>query len=194
MAQSLRQHGAHLGQVLRNEDRYRSGIHGLVAVQLRVLLCDADCPLLLTYADEKMTNIYLYGPVQYPARLRKAMVVHVNDQVVGNEPFVRSQPYDLRTYMDATVQVVPVRAFRDECPGDDVTPRKLIKWVANKDGFAHFDFTVPRAFESLKTWQRVDALGATEEFVIKDNLFQLAGWTARMIELLLAARPGEKLI
>jgi hypothetical protein len=139
---------------------------------------------MLHYANEKMANVFLYGPVQYPDRLRRAMVVHMNTQIIGREPFVGSQAFDLRTFLDATIQVVPVRAFRDECPGDSVTPRKLIKWVANKD------FHLPRAFESLKTWQRIAALGVTEEFVVKNDLFQIAGWTAAIIGDLLAARPG----
>jgi hypothetical protein len=191
---ALRQHGAQLAKALRSADRYESGIHGLVAVQLRVLLCDADCPLIPTYADTKMVNIYVYGPIQQSTRLRKSMVVHVNERVISHRPFAGSQPYDLQTYLDATIQVVPVRSFQDECPGEEVTPRKLIKWVANKDGYAHFDFNVPRAFQSLKSWHRADSLGVTEEFAIKDNIFQIADWAGRMIDLLLLARPGNKLV
>lgn len=189
----LSMHRDHLRDALARPDRLISGIHGQIAVQLRTLLCDAECPVLVRYADEKMINVYVYGPVQYREGLRKHMVVHANDQVIGREPFMGSQAYDLRSYLDATIQVVPVRAFRDAKPGDDVTPRKLIKWVANKDGFAHFDFDKPKAFESFKTWTRYDGVAVIEEFAVKENLFQLGTWAADVIAAVLRAPPGTNL-
>lgn len=189
----LAMHRAHLLDALQHPDRLTSGIHGQVAVQLRVLLCDADCPILLRYADDKMVNLYVYGPVQYPPRLRNHMVLHLSAQIIGRDPFVGSRAYDLRSFLDTTVHVVPVRAFRDAKPGEDVTPRKLIKWVANKDGFAHFDFDKPRAFEAFKTWRRFDGVTETEEFAVKENLFQIAAWTAEMIGAVEHAAPGSNL-
>lgn len=186
-------HRAHLLDVLKRPDHLTSGIHGQVAVQLCVLLCDKDCPILLRYADEKMINLFAYGPVQFSSRLRNHMVAHVNFQAIGRRPFPGSQGYDLRTYLDSTLHVVPVRAFRDAKPDDDVTPRKLIKWVANKDGFAHIDFDKPKAFQSFKTWTRFDGVTNTEEYAVKENLFQIGAWTAEMIDVVQHATHGSNL-
>ena len=94
----LVRHRQHLMRALAQPDRLTSGVHGQLAVQLRVLHCDADCPSLLRCADQKMINLYAYGPVQYSSRLRTHMVIHVNlEPVISRNPFVGSQLIDLRS-------------------------------------------------------------------------------------------------
>jgi hypothetical protein len=193
LEKALRTHRDLLRRHLADEGRFQNGIHGLVAVHLRVLLCDRAKSLVQLYADQKMANIYLFAPVQYPERLRKGMVTQWNHQVIGREPFVGSSPTNLDGFLHRTIFVVPVRAFQDARPGDDVTPFNLIRWVADKDAFAHLDFNLPAAFRSLKTWHRSEGLMVTDEACIKDGLFQIADWTADIVDQLLGAKPGTNI-
>ena len=66
--------------------------------------------------------------------------------------------------------------------------------MANKDGFAHFDFDKPRAFEAFKTWTRFDGVNVTAEAFIKTNLFQIAAWTAEMMGEVVQARVGQRMV
>jgi hypothetical protein len=183
-----------LREDLTRGDWFTSGRHGRVATQLRLLLCDKDLPVFVRYAAKKTVNVQVYGPVQYPERHRKHMALHFNTQVIGRAPFVGSQAYDLPSYLNSTIQVLPVRAFNDAKPGDDFTPRNLITWVANKEGFAHLELKKPKPLAGLKTLTWTDGHTEIKEFTIKDNLRQVGAWVAEVIPELLRCSPGTKLI
>ena len=71
------------------------------------------------------------------------------------------------------------------------TPRQLIKWVANKEGVAHLDLKPPTTLEAIQTaitvTGTVEGYTATDEFLLRHGIVQIAKWTVRGIEHVLAA-------
>lgn len=150
LREALEGHSKLLKENLKRPDLFESPNHWPLATQLRVLLCDADTPILLSYAKATGRQLRIWGPTPVPERLQKHIAIELNFEIASVAPFYGATQYDLAQFLDIPIGFSPVRAFHLENPGEAYSARKIIKWVANKEGFAHLDFKKPKAFESLK--------------------------------------------
>src|ERR1044072_4214409 len=91
LERALKVHQALLEDYL-NRDDINESIHYLpIAGQLRVLLCDADTPILLSYAKTKGVDLKVWAPVPLPDSLRDGLVLSMNLNVASWTPFFRSR-------------------------------------------------------------------------------------------------------
>jgi hypothetical protein len=76
-----------------------------------------------------------------------------------------------------------------EASSTPVTPAQIIKWVANKEGGAHYSLDKPRALKSLKgsMWQSGDI--QVESFEAKRILRAIGMWAHSAIGACLGAVP-----
>jgi len=98
----------------------------------------------------------------------------------------------VQEYLDTAIGGVPVQVGTGQ--GERVswyTPRQLIKWVANKEGAAHLDLTLPATLEALNVTRRVmktaEGSTTTDEFLVRSGIVQIAQWTLKAIDRVLAA-------
>ena len=162
-----------------------------VAVSLRLLLCDSNNPVLLTYAKHKGVALTLFGPAQIPPRLRAALAQDVCMIAASDQPFPGCDRYTLAEFLEIPVGVVPAGDFSSPSPGKAYSPRTLIKWIADKTGGAHLDFKKPNGLKMvLQTTAEVPGFGIIEEALPRMLISQLGLWTVKAIEDMLKASPA----
>src|SRR5689334_12208386 len=80
---ALAKHLALLDDLLARPDIQETDIYLLLACQLRVLLCDSDIPILLTYSREKNIPLHVWGPRQLPQRLLQGLTALIAIRVAS---------------------------------------------------------------------------------------------------------------
>jgi hypothetical protein len=105
-------------------------------------------------------------------------------------------------YLDAPIGVTLIEPTSEgiNASGAWYTPRKLIKWVANKEGSSHFDPKIPAALRHLNTGlivegtvSMVDSNGTVVELSQNDALpvrmalIQISQWATACAESVLDA-------
>jgi hypothetical protein len=127
-----------LTDYLVREDVVESSCYLPIAGQLRVLLCDAQVPILLTYAGAKGFPLYVWGPRPLSEMLKEQLAWMMNLQLASWVPYEpRSYRYTIQDFLDLPIgrEIVATGSSCNE--GKDYTPRQLIKWIANKEGVCH---------------------------------------------------------
>jgi hypothetical protein len=161
-----------------------------------VLLLDKDQPLLLDYADFKGMALEIWGP--FPVGFdpqKEGCVIWFSACFASAEPCYGMHKMTLSEYLDTPVGVVP-RPNREGQPPEGIpfTPRELIKWVANKEGVAHFQLDPHADLEAVKkgiiatgtvSTGPFGEFGATDDLMVRLPILQIAQWTVRAIETLL---------
>ena len=215
LEQSLRRHLVQLRKALADAERDAVDLHLPIAGQLRALLCDRDVPILLMYAAHKGVDLRIWGPnppgFQGPPG---KLAFQFNALVASPEPTYGAFEMSIDQYLGTAVGAVPIPDPAGGRPRQTVwyTPRQLIKWVANKEGVSHLDLNPPpflRAIQdAVSTTGTVElvgpgqdlSFGATDNFLIRSALLQIATWTIHAIERVLvtpapapsAAPPADK--
>jgi hypothetical protein len=126
----------HCLQQIRNGDReWRLQL----ATSLRVLLVDEEHPVLLEAAERHGVPLIVYGPERHGCN---GEIWGISFGLAAIKPSgAASTAYGLREYLDVPVGMLGPAAH---------TPRQIIKWVANKDGGAHFDYKKPATLKELQ--------------------------------------------
>jgi hypothetical protein len=187
LAHAVHRHAVQLELLLGADDFWTHDLHVPVATQLRVLLCDRDLPILLTFAGEKHIPLRIWGPRPPGSGLNTQLLLSWSASVASWMPDTGGYEMSIEEYLDTGVAVIPVgqegRAF---------SPRQIIKWVANKEGGAHFSFDKPATLEALKQsrWQSGDSV--VESFQAKQVLQALGHWTHTAIGACLGIVPAQR--
>jgi hypothetical protein len=147
LGKALHRHLIVLDAMLRSDDRWVLDLHIPIATQLRVLLCDADFPMLLTYAKDRDITLRVWGPRPPGSGLTTKLLFGWNALVASWQPVSAGFEMSIEEYLDTGVAVTTLPG---EQAGRAYSPRQIIKWVANKEGGAHFSFDKPATLEVLK--------------------------------------------
>jgi hypothetical protein len=102
-----------------------------------VLLLDKSHPVLFEAARARGLGLTIWGPVTKPRE-----VFHISFVLASSTPLGSGyQSYILEDYLDVEVGLLG---------HEHHTPRKVIQWVSNKDGGAHYDPEKPRGLREIK--------------------------------------------
>jgi hypothetical protein len=164
-------------RVLAKEDYWESDDYLLLAGILRVQLCDADWPVLIKYADYHCRNLFIYAPAGLPKGLERGLIFSPPLATCSRHWIPEFRRMTIDHFLDNPTGWSLVRDPKSEYPSDPVTPRRMIKWIVNKDGMAHFDPNPPRAYEETKNLGvsfrgRVDYL-----HLLKKHMAHLSEWS-----------------
>ena len=141
---------------------------------LRVLLCDADIPILLNYANEKETKLKVWAPVPLPESLKDGLVFLMNLNIASWTPFFRSRQMLIKDYLDTEIGYSLSLNSQDAKP---YTPKQVIKWVANKEGIAHLDFKKPQTLLGLKAWKWNRDGEPHDDGLVRKIILQIGSWS-----------------
>ena len=176
----LKKHASWIAKLTLNENSGLDDDYILLAGILRVLLCDAKVPILISYAKEKNTPLRI---VYYPTQIEK------NPELYKNSVFYLRNDSSLPHWDSLrTGNTIGIEEFLDKpigILGGTYTARKIIKWVANKEGISHLDFKKPATLKSLKSMTYVSGDNRIEGFVIQNVIYSLARWALITIQFVL---------
>jgi hypothetical protein len=151
---ALRQHMELLEDALGRDDFLESPRYLSVAAQLRVLLCDADIPILLRYATEKGKPLFVWCPPPFPESLLPGLASLISPCRCGWEKTMPADEQHLvGDFLDMPIGYEPVSDPIGNKTMRPYTPRQLIKWLSNKEGACHLDLNKPQVLKSLKNWK-----------------------------------------
>ena len=201
LERALRMHVHQLRSSLADSARDTADLHLAMAGNLRALLCDAEAPELLVFAEYKRIPLWIWGP--YPAGFRPPegiLAMSWNALVASGQPVLGGHQMRVEDYLD-----IPIGATTFSSDGGQnsqttwYTPRQVIKWVANKDGSAHFDPETPASLQSIRSAFTVHGqaeiigpgismpLASNDDHVVRVALLQIAHWRLNAAEITLAA-------
>ncbi|MDI6051048.1 hypothetical protein QLS31_14550 [Flavobacterium sp. XS2P24] len=188
----LKRNQLQLEGFLTDPRRDEKDLHYTIAGQLRVLLCDADVPVLLRYAAE--SNVALKVWAAYPAgfkyRTDKA-IFSFNALIASYYPEYDAYEMSIEDFLDTEIGAVPkVDKISNIVSGTIAyTPRKLIKWISNKDGVTHLELSPMQSLETIKfaieVEGNVDGFTQTDSLLIRSAIIQIGEWTNEAIKGLL---------
>lgn len=175
-----------------NRDDINESLHYLpIAGQLRVLLCDADTPILLSYAKTKGVHLKVWAPIPLPDSLRDRLVLGLNFNVAGWTPFFQSCPMSIEKFLDSEIGFALALNNQNARP---YTPRQVIKWVANKEGIAHLDFKKPQTLLGLKAWKWNSKGKTFDDGLIRIIILRIAAWAYSAIHEVLDPSTDTSII
>jgi hypothetical protein len=185
LVDALRNQRDQISILLSNPERDEANLHHLLAGILRSMLCDADWPTLLCMAREQNIDLRVWGPFPAGDINSPPPSFAFNALIASSEPERFGFEMGAAEYLDAPIGAVVVGMEGPRW----YSPRQLIKWVANKEGYAHFDPKVPATLESVKnvlapTEARVSIerssgsieLKATDALIVRMALIQISEW------------------
>jgi hypothetical protein len=182
LERALRDHQTLLSDYLCRDDINESLHYLPIAAQLRVLLCDADMPILLRYANEKGIDLKVWAPLPLPDSLKDGLVFQMNLNVANCAPFFRSRQMLIEDFLDTEIGYALSVNAQD---AKVYTPRQVIKWVANKDGVAHLDFRKPQTFIGLKAWKWNSSGKTYDDGLVRKIILQVGAWSHAAIDHIL---------
>jgi|GEM_PF-3441953 hypothetical protein len=184
LAHASYRHALQLQHFLGAADFWDHDLHVPVATQLRVLLCDRELPILLTFAHEKRIPLRIWGPRRPGSCPNTQVLLSWTALAASWTPDAGGYEMSIEEYLDTGVAVIPVGQ-----EGKAFSPRQIIKWVANKEGGAHFSFDKSATLEALRQtqWQSGDTVVAS--FQAKQVLQALGHWTHTAIGTCLGVVP-----
>jgi len=201
LERALRVHLHQLKSSLADTDRDTADLHLAMAGNLRTLLCDAEVPVLLVFAEYKKMPLWVWGPYQAGFRAPEGvMAISWNALVASSQPVWDGHQMRVEDYLDTPIGATMFSPNDGRASQTTwYTPRQVIKWVANKDGSAHFDLEPPASLESIRSDFTVHGqaeiigpgismpLASNEDHVVRVALLQIAQWTVNASETALDA-------
>lgn len=189
LEKSLMRHSTLLAKLLNDPRKIEDELYLPIAGQLRVLLCDSNLPILLKYAQAK--NIPL--PILVPPKLfsdseETLPLLQINFLKIGWTYKDDSLTNSIQEFLDKPYGIVPIKNPDGTSKGSSFTPKQIIKWVANKEGVAHLDFSKPATFNSFKSFIHHSNGKDTEGALVQKLIFELARWTNVAISWVLCFR------
>jgi len=149
----------------RSEHRDTADLHYAAASILRSMLCDRDWPTLLSLASAENIDLPVWGPLPYSARNSSAPAMFMSPLVASTTRAVGMWGefvMPLVEYLDAPIGAITLEPANQNAQGTWYTARQLIKWIANKEGPAHFDPKQPASLGNLATgMQALDGCSVT---------------------------------
>lgn len=178
LRKALYRHLIVLDAMLAADEKWALDLHIPIAVQLRVLLCDKNFPMLLRYAAARGMPLRVWGPRPASSGTETRLLFHFSANVASWVPLPDAHEMSIEDYLETGVAVTTLPG---DVHGRAYTPMQLVKWVANKEGGAHFSFEKPPTLEVLKrsTWSSGEA--NVEAFEVKRIIFGVAEWTQRAL-------------
>ena len=152
LERALKIHHHQLATALFDPRRDELDLHVAMAGNLRALLCDADLPILLEYARSKNRPLPIWGP--HPAGFvgeGTGIVLSWSALVASPQEASNGHGMWIHEYLDTAIgSVLSLPSEEGSRRSLWYTPRQLIKWVANKEGAAHFDLKPPAGYKSVQ--------------------------------------------
>lgn len=195
---------AHLRVLFEHAERDEANFHLALSGVLRSMLCDAHCATLIVLAREKGVDLRVWSPMPPEAASHEPPTMMFSALVASAVPVPFSYEMPLDAFMDAPIGVATtLNSMTGERSTEWYTPRKLIKWAANKEGPAHFDAKPSASFEAigssmLATGEVVIAgpdvvipLSQTDQLEVRNALLQIAQTAIALSALVLEVREGE---
>ena len=173
----LHRHLIVLDAMLAAPEREVLDLHIPIAAQLRVLLCDSELPVLLTYARAKDIELHVWGPRPPGKGLHTDLLFHFSALVASWDAVPGAHEMSIDDYLDTAVGVVSLPGAHGKGEGRGYSPRQLIKWVANKEGGTHFAFDKPATLRVLKESKFQSGDTTVDAFQVKHVIFGIADWT-----------------
>lgn len=151
--------------------------HIPLAGNLRVLLCDRKHPVLLKILELLEVNRRVWGPPPFDLDETPGSYLWVGPLADRNAPAgpPRSVQYEIREFLDTPLGKVGGQVF---------TPKKLIKWTANREGLAHYDPKKPKTYRDLKSLGPIHLSTSADE--AQRTLAELGRWVLAVSKGLLA--------
>jgi hypothetical protein len=184
LSKVVHRHAIQLEKLLDAEEFWTHDLHVPVATQLRVLLCDKDLPGLLILAKHRGISLRVWGPKPPGSGLRTQALFHWSALVASWTPDGGGHEMSIEEYLDTGVAVIPINN-----EGRAFSPRQLIKWVANKEGGAHFSFDKPATFNALRGSEFISGDAAIDSFLVKQIVYFIGIWTHTAIGTCLGLHP-----
>ena len=185
----LKKHHTLLSSYLENKNILETEFYLPIAAQLRVLLCDNETPILLTYANLTNQILHIYGPRKLPRFLLKNLLYHTNYKIANSVPFGPiCKKYEINEYLDLPIGHISIDKSNLNGLPQSYTVTQLIKWVSNKEGICHLDFKKPGTFTKLKSIKIVNDDKEIEDGLIKSYIIQMAKWIVNAIQNLLSVQ------
>lgn len=181
---ALAGHVIQLERTLEDEAFWTHDLHVPVATQLRTLLCDRRFPILLEMAKYRGLSLRIWGPRPPGSGLDTRLTFQWTALVASWTPDGGGFEMSIEEYLDTGVAVIPL-----DGKGRAFSPRQIIKWVANKEGGAHFSFDRPATLRALRksTWKRGDV--EVDSFGVKQVVFFVGLWAHAAIGACLGMIP-----
>lgn len=180
LERALTAHQSFLGEFLNRNDINESPHYLLIASQLRVLLTDERyVPILLQYAKAKGVELSVWAPMALPASLRDKLVFNMNLNVASWTPFFRSRQMLIEEFLDTEIGHALSLSSQDARP---YTPRQVIKWVANKEGVTHLDFSKPQTLLGLQAWKWNSGGETYDDGLVRKIILQIGAWSYSAID------------
>lgn len=184
LARELARNALLLEALLGSDDFWVADLHVPLATHLRVLLCDRGLPVLLVFADFKGIPLRIWGPRPARTAHNPVMLFSWTALIASWQPVGGGYEMSIRDYLDTEIAVVSAGQA-----GRPVTPRQVIKWVANKEGGAHFSLEKPAALQALKGSVCRSGDAAIDSFQAKQILHAIGLWTHSAIGACLGMIP-----
>ncbi len=129
-----------------------------IAGVLRVMLCDAERPILLAFAEDQKVPLRVWGPRPARKPMHPALLFSFNALICSWDQVGDAYEMSIEDFLDTPLAVASIATPDGQGAGSPYTPRQVIKWAANKEGVAHFDLDKPATLENLSatTYSRGD--------------------------------------
>ena len=166
---------------LDHPQRDELDLHLPIAGILRVMLCDADTPVLLVFAREQGVplRVWAASPALKPFHTDLLFAFHA--LICSWDSVADGHEMSIEDFLDTPVGVASIATPDGMGAGSPYTPRQVIKWAANKEGVTHFDLDKPATLESLKASTYTRGEVTTAEMELRRVIYAVAEWTHRAV-------------
>lgn len=186
LEKSLKLHAVLLERFLNDPKKDKLNLYLPLAGQLRVLLCDKDLPILITYAEAFGIPLSIVAPESATEKLGfKETVLEMNFGYIGWDSTDNGKTISIQEFLDKPIGVVPVESHNTSSKGNKYSPMQIIKWVANKEGITHLNFKKPATLTSLMNITFQSKGQKTEGLLVRRIIYQTARWAQIVIPYLL---------
>jgi hypothetical protein len=168
-----------LALLLDHPQREELDLHLPIAGVLRVMLCDADRPTLIAFAEAQKIPLRVWGPRPARKPMHPSLLFTFNALICSWDQVGDAYEMSIEDFLDTPLAVASIPTPDGIGAGSPYTPRQVIKWAANKEGVAHFDPDKPATLESLNasTYSRGDV--TTKAIELRRVIYGIAEWTWR---------------
>ncbi len=182
---ALVRHRRWLMKCLGDPERETTDLHLQIAGQLRVLLCDADLPILLRYAECQDIKLCVWTNRPANEPVEADLLFSFNALIASWQPVKDAYEMPIQDFLDTPIGVASIPTPDGLGAGSGYTPRQVIKWVANKEGVAHLNLDKPTTLRSLKASTYRSGGKVVEGVEVRRIIYQIASWCLHAINHML---------
>jgi hypothetical protein len=168
--------------MLHHPDRDALDLHLPIAGILRVLLCDAEVPILLRFAKAQGKVLRIWAPRPAREPMDPDLLFYFKAFVCSWEPYPEGYEMSIEEFLVTPIGVASLPTPDGRGTAGSYSAKQVIKWTANKEGVSHLDFDKPATLENLKasTYQRGETI--TTAIEIRRVIYAVGEWTLNAVE------------